>query len=74
MTINFSLRVSMDGIDFTIEKGIDFIMSQLASNEERSRPLRGPYLAQLEFIKQLKERQHSDISKLGMQHGDLFIS
>jgi hypothetical protein len=48
------------GADYTVEKALKFLKERIAQSESNEHPVRGPYLSQLELIRQLKESDIDD--------------
>ena len=51
-------------VDCCIEQAIAFLEEQVVRASQEDHKPRGPYLAQLELIRQLKERKSDHINKL----------
>uniref|UniRef100_A0A452GVT3 N-alpha-acetyltransferase 25, NatB auxiliary subunit n=1 Tax=Gopherus agassizii TaxID=38772 RepID=A0A452GVT3_9SAUR len=57
---------SLEGeVHYSTEQAVKFIEERITEEAKRSRPLRGPYLAELELIRRLRHRGCSDEYKLG---------
>uniref|UniRef100_A0A8C0HG27 N-alpha-acetyltransferase 25, NatB auxiliary subunit n=1 Tax=Chelonoidis abingdonii TaxID=106734 RepID=A0A8C0HG27_CHEAB len=57
---------SLEGeVHYSTEQAVKFIEERITEEAERSRPLRGPYLAELELIRRLRHRGCNDEYKLG---------
>uniref|UniRef100_A0A452GVT7 Uncharacterized protein n=1 Tax=Gopherus agassizii TaxID=38772 RepID=A0A452GVT7_9SAUR len=60
------LKNSLEGeVHYSTEQAVKFIEERITEEAKRSRPLRGPYLAELELIRRLRHRGCSDEYKLG---------
>lgn len=63
------LHSSLEGeVHYSIEQAVKFIEERITEESKSSRPLRGPYLAQLELIRRLRYRGCNDEYKLGKSH------
>lgn len=57
---------SLEGeVHHSIEQAVDFVEQRILKESSSSRPLRGPYLAQLELIRRLRHRGYSEQHTLG---------
>ena len=54
-------------VDNSVEKAVLFLQQQIDGSTKAERPMRGPYLAQLELMKRLKEQANPEVEKLGME-------
>lgn len=53
-------------VDSSISAAVDFIDSQVKGAVVAEHCPRGPYLAQMELLRRLKERNSEDCAKIGM--------
>ena len=56
---------SEEKVDYTVEMARQFLEEQLVLAKEAPRPVRGPNLAQLELIKQLRQRESGIWREIG---------
>lgn len=62
----FLVLSSLEGdVHHSTEQAIAFIEQRLIHESNSARPLRGPYLAQLELISRLRHRGYPEEQKLG---------
>lgn len=67
--LSLYLHSSLEGeVHYSIEQAVKFIEERITEESKSSRPLRGPYLAQLELIRRLRYRGCNDEYKLGKSH------